>query len=87
MREEDTRPQETSKEKRNKRDLETKCRKARNNWMEDKCNEVESLFKIEKVGAAHRKITENFMERRINANIVRDENGKALMKLKKKLRE
>ena len=53
-------------------------RKARNNWIEGKCKEVESLCKIQKVDAVHRKIRKNVQERRIHANIVKDINGKAL---------
>ena len=59
-------------------EVQRRCRKARNNWIEGKCKEVESLFKIGKVDAARRKIRETFKERRNNANIVRDENGKTL---------
>ena len=50
----------------------------RNSWIEGRCKEVESLFKIGELNAAHRKYRESFGERRNNANIVRDENGKAL---------
>ena len=60
--------------KRLRNKVQRRCRKAWN-WIEGKCEEVESLFKIEKVDAAHRKIRENFRERRINANIVRDFKG------------
>ena len=80
MREEDTRRQETIKEKRNRLryEVQRRCRKARNIWIEGECKEAESLFKIGKVDAARKKIRENFKERLINANIVRGGNGKAL---------
>ena len=48
------------------------------NWIKGKCKEVETLFRIGKVDAVHRKNEENFWERRVNANIVRDRNEKAL---------
>ena len=63
-----------------------RCRKAQNDWIEGKCKEVESPFKVGKLDAAHRKIRENFRIRRINANIVRDENGKALTESRDKIR-
>ena len=53
--------------------------------MKGKCLKVESLFNIRKVDAAHREIRENFRERRINANIVRDENAKALTESRDKV--
>ena len=40
--------------KRLRNEMQRRCRKARNNWIEEKCKEVESLFKIGKVDAAHR---------------------------------
>ena len=58
--------------------VQRRCKKARNNWIERKCKEVETLFRIGKVDAPYRKIRENFRKRRINANKVRYENGKAL---------
>ena len=53
--------------------------------MEGKCKKVETLFRIGKVDAAHKKITQNFGERRVNANIVKDRNGKALTESKDKV--
>ena len=55
--------------------MQRRCRKQRNYWIERKCKEVEKLFRLGKVDAAHREIRENFRERQINANIVRDESG------------
>ena len=65
--------------------MQRRCRKARNNWIEAKCREVKSLFKLGKVDATHRKIRENLREKRINTNIVRNENGKALTKADNKV--
>ena len=61
--------------------MQRRCRKARNNWVEGKCK-VETLFRIGKVNAAHRIMRENLSKRRIDANIVRDEDGKSLRGLK-----
>ena len=49
--------------------MQRRCRKARNNWIEGMCEEIESLFEIGKVDAAHREIREHFRKRRNNANI------------------
>ena len=59
--------------------------KALKNWIDGKCKEVESLFRIGKVDTAHRKIKENFGEKRVNANKYRDKNGTALTERMKKV--
>ena len=55
--------------KRLRNKVQRRCRKARNNWIEGMCEEIESLFEIGKVDAAHREIREHFRKRRNNANI------------------
>ena len=64
--------------------MQRRCRKAQNNWIEGRYR-VETLFRIGKVDADHRKIKENFSERRVNTNIVRYKNGKALTKNRDKV--
>ena len=35
--------------------VQRRCRKARNNWIEGTFKEIEKLFRIDKVNAAHKK--------------------------------
>ena len=67
-------------------EVQRRCRKTQNKWIDGKYKEEETLFRIWKVNVAHRKIKENLTERRDNANIVRDKNGKALTESRDKFR-
>ena len=58
--------------------VQRRSRKAQNNGIDGKCKEVETLFSIGKIDAAHRKTKENFRPQRVNANIVRNNNDKVL---------
>ena len=66
--------------KRFKNNIQKRCKKVRNKWIEGKCNGAETLLRIGNVDAIHREVKGNFGKRRVNANIVRNKNGKASTK-------
>ena len=69
--------QEKTQNKRLRNELQRRCKKARNNSIGGKCKEIETLFKLAIVDADQRKIKQNFKKLRVNANIVKNKNGKA----------
>ena len=52
-----------------RKDVQRRCRKTLNNWIEGKCKKSETRFRIGKVDAAHREIRGNFGKRLVNANL------------------
>ena len=65
--------------------MQRRCSKAPNNWMDGKCEEVETRFRIGKVEVAHRKTKESFWQRRIDVNIVCNKNGRVLTESRDKV--
>ncbi|VVC33883.1 Hypothetical protein CINCED_3A000978 [Cinara cedri] len=56
-----------------------KARKAKEEWLEQQCSEIDELFKVNKIDYAYQKIQQFVGKRKRNCTNIRDKNGKLLV--------
>ena len=59
--------------------IKRKCRQAKEDWLQEKCSDIEKKLIAGKVDEGYRKMTENFSERKKKGLFIRGTDGKPLL--------